>query len=103
MVPGSTSDVPIHGEGTNALFHPTPSVSYEPMFEALERRATILCTGIFIAIVVAGKLSDGRLYGLITLAICIASGVFLWMKELLRAGRAHEWASEKQRGEHVSI
>jgi hypothetical protein len=26
---GTTSDVPIHGEKTNVLFHPTPSVSYE--------------------------------------------------------------------------
>ncbi|KAK6429949.1 hypothetical protein LTR95_013898, partial [Oleoguttula sp. CCFEE 5521] len=35
---GSTSDVPIHGEKTNILFHPTPSVSYEPMFNRMEER-----------------------------------------------------------------
>jgi hypothetical protein len=39
---GSTSDVPIHGEKTNILFHPTPSVSYEPMFKRVEQRGLIL-------------------------------------------------------------
>lgn len=43
---GSTSDVPIHGEKTNILFHPTPSVSYEPMFAMLEKRAGGLCIGV---------------------------------------------------------
>jgi hypothetical protein len=103
MALGSTSNVPIHGEKTNVLFHPTPSFSYEPMFVSLERWATILCAGIFVAIVVVGKLFEGKLYGLILLASGITSGVFLWMKELLRAGRAQEWSSEKQRGEHVSF
>lgn len=49
--PGSTSDVPIHGEKTNILFHPTPSVSYEPFFAALETRATILTGVVFVATV----------------------------------------------------
>ena len=102
MEPGSTSDVPIHGEKTNILFHPTPSVSYEPMYETLEKRTTVLITGVFIAIVVLGKMFGGALYGLIPLAMCVASGIFLWMKELVRQGRGHEWQSERERGEYVS-
>ncbi|TVY13257.1 Meiotically up-regulated gene 190 protein [Lachnellula arida] len=96
--PGSTSDVPLHGEKTNILFHPTPSVSYEPMYVALEKRTTILCAGILIAIVVLGKMFGGALYGLIPLGMCVSSGVFLSMKELLRHGRETEWESEKERG-----
>ncbi|TVY91336.1 Meiotically up-regulated protein [Lachnellula willkommii] len=101
--PGSTSDVPIHGEKTNILFHPTPSVSYEPMYVALEKRTTILCAGILIAIVILGKMFGGALYGLIPLGMCVSSGVFLSMKELLRHGRETEWESEKDRGKMASL
>ncbi|KAL5345148.1 hypothetical protein ACLOAV_010104 [Pseudogymnoascus australis] len=97
--PGSTSDVPIHGEKTNVLFHPTPSVSYEPMFEALEKRTEILCIGVLVAIVILGKMFGGALYGLIPLAMCVSSGIFLWMKAVLRDGRNQEWSSEQERGE----
>ncbi|KAK4695108.1 hypothetical protein P7C71_g2584, partial [Lecanoromycetidae sp. Uapishka_2] len=96
---GSTSDVPIHGEKTNILFHPTPSVSYEPMFAALETRASGLCIGVFIAIVLLGKMFGGSLKGLIPTAMCIVSGIFLWMKEVVRSGREVEWSSEQSRGE----
>ncbi|KAK4987714.1 hypothetical protein LTR66_002656 [Elasticomyces elasticus] len=96
---GSTSDVPIHGEKTNILFHPTPSVSYEPTFQALEKKATVLCIGLLVAIVVLGKMFGGSLKGLIPLAMCVASGVFLWAKEVVRSGREVEWDSEKTRGE----
>lgn len=82
--PGSTSDVPIHGEKTNILFHPTPSVSYEPMYELLEQKTIVLSGGVLIAIVVLGKLFGGALYGLIPLGMCVASGIYLWMKELGR-------------------
>jgi hypothetical protein len=58
------------------------------MFEALEKRTTILCGGVLLAIVVLGKMFGGALHGLIPLGMCIASGVFLWMKELVRTGRA---------------
>ena len=100
---GSTSDVPIHGEKTNILFHPTPSISYEPMFAALEKRATILGIAIFFAIAVFGKMFGGVLIGLIPLAGCISSGVWLWMKEVVRSGREVEWSSEQTRGETVRI
>lgn len=99
---GSTSDVPIHGEKTNILFHPTPSVSYEPMFAALETRASGLCIGVFIAIVLLGKMFGGSLKGLIPTAMCIVSGIYLWMKEVIRSGREVEWSSEQSRGETVS-
>lgn len=101
--PGSTSDVPIHGEKTNVLFHPTPSISYEPMFVALEARANVLCAAIFLAIVLFGKLFGGRLLGLIPLAICVSSGIFLWFKHLIRQGRNTEWASEQKRGETAVV
>lgn len=96
---GSTSDVPIHGEKTNILFHPTPSVSYEPMFESLEKQATVLCGVVFVAIIVLGKIFGGSLKGLIPLGACVGSGFFLWMKELVRSGREVEWSSEQSRGE----
>ena len=96
---GSTSDVPIHGEKTNILFHPTPSVSYEPMFAALETRANTLCIGLLLAVVVLGKMFGGSLKGLIPLGMCLSSGVFLWMKEVVRSGREMEWSSEQSRGE----
>lgn len=99
---GTTSDVPIHGEKTNVLFHPTPSVSYEPMFAELEKRAGILCIGIVIATVVVGKMFGGALKGLIPLAMCLSSGVWLWMKEVVRSGREVEWSSEQSRGQMVS-
>ena len=96
---GSTSDVPIHGEKTNILFHPTPSVSYETMFATLETRATAMCGGVFLAIVILGKMFGGSLKGLIPLGACVASGFFLWMKELIRSGREVEWSSEQSRGQ----
>jgi len=96
---GSTSDVPIHGEKTNILFHPTPSVSYEPTFKAMEQRAGGLCIAILVAIVVLGKMFGGALKGLIPLGMCVASAVWLWMKEVVRSGREVEWSSEQTRGE----
>lgn len=72
------------------------------MFEALEKRTNMLCGAIFIAVVVLGKMFGGALYGLVPLGMCIASGIFLWMKEIVRSGRAKEWSSERDRGEMVS-
>jgi Ca2+-dependent lipid-binding protein len=103
VAPGATSDVPIHGEKTNVLFHPTPSISYEPMFMIIEQRATILCLGVFFAIILVGKAFGGRLLGLIPLALCVSSGVFLWMKDLIRQGRDMEWSSEQKRGETAVV
>lgn len=101
--PGTTSDVPIHGEKTNVLFHPTPSVSYEPMYASIEARANVLCAGIFGAVVLMGKLFGGSLWGLFPLGACVASGVFLWVKEVVRQGRDTEWSSEQKRGETAVV
>ncbi|KAI9839590.1 MAG: hypothetical protein M1819_002216 [Sarea resinae] len=99
LAEGSTSDVPIHGEKTNILFHPTPSVSYEPTFAALEKKAGFLCIGVALAIILLGKTFGGSLKGLIPLAACITSGIYLWVKDVIRSGREVEWDSEKTRGE----
>jgi Ca2+-dependent lipid-binding protein len=96
---GATSDVPIHGEKTNILFHPTPSVSYEPTFKRLEERGFYLISGVFLAIVVLGRAFGGKYIGMIPLAACVSSGIWLWIKELVRSGREVEWSAEKERGE----
>ncbi|KAJ6048462.1 uncharacterized protein N7446_011145 [Penicillium canescens] len=96
---GTTSDVPIRGEKTNVLFHPTPTVSYKPMFDNIEKRATALCIGIPVAIIILGRTFGGSLWGLIPMAVCITSGVWLWMQEVIRSGRDMEWSSEQLRGE----
>jgi hypothetical protein len=98
---GTTSDVPIHGEKTNVLFHPTPSISYEPTFAALEKRATFLCVGLLVTTIVVGKMFGGALKGLIPLGMCLSSGVWLWTKEVVRSGREVEWESEATRGQMV--
>ncbi|KAK3314945.1 hypothetical protein B0H66DRAFT_480712 [Apodospora peruviana] len=100
---GATSDVPIHGEKTNVLFHPTPTVSYEAMFEAIEARAYVLCLGVLFGIIFVGKMFGGSLWGLIPLAICVTCGIFLWAKDLIRQGRATEWQSEQKRGETAVV
>ncbi|KAJ5716958.1 hypothetical protein N7488_002604 [Penicillium malachiteum] len=96
---GTTSDVPIRGEKTNVLFHPTPTITFEPMFKQLESRATALCIGIPLAIIILGRFFGGSLWGLIPLAVCIASGVWLWVQEVIRSGREMEWSSEQVRGQ----
>ncbi|EFX06372.1 c2 domain containing protein [Grosmannia clavigera kw1407] len=101
--PGSTSDVPIHGEKTNVLFHPTPAVSYEPMFAAIQARANVLCAGLFLAVLFLGRLFGGHLLGLVPLAAGVASAVFLWTQDLIRRGRDVEWSSEQKRGETAVV
>ncbi|KAH6605063.1 c2 domain-containing [Trichoderma cornu-damae] len=100
---GSTSDVPIRSEKTSVLFYKTPSVSYEPMFASLELRSNLLCAGIFMGIVFFGRLFGGGLLGLVLLAMCVTSGVHLWVKDLIRQGRDMEWSSEQERGETAMI
>ncbi|EGD90977.1 hypothetical protein H112_01565 [Trichophyton rubrum D6] len=96
---GTTSDVPIHGERTNILFHPTPSISYEPMFKILEKRAGVLCSVIFVSILISGRFAGGELKWIFPLACCVATGVWLWTYDVIRRGRTFEWHSEKLRGQ----
>ncbi|GLI75402.1 hypothetical protein PoHVEF18_003656 [Penicillium ochrochloron] len=96
---GTTSDVPIRGEKTNVLFHPTPTVSYKPMFDQLEKRGTALCIAIPFAIIVLGRTFGGSLLGLIPLAFCVTSGVWLWVQEVIKSGKEMEWSSEQIRGQ----
>ncbi|KAF3481358.1 uncharacterized protein GIQ15_04117 [Arthroderma uncinatum] len=96
---GTTSDVPIHGERTNVLFHPTPSISYEPMFKVLEKNASILCSVIFVAILVVGRIAGGQIKWMLPLACCVATGVWFWTFDLIRRGRTFQWHSEKLRGQ----
>lgn len=98
---GTTSDVPIRGEKTNVLFHPTPTVSFKPMFEQLENRARSLCIAIPVAIIVLGRFFGGSLWGLIPLSICVTSGVWLWMQQVITSGKNMEWSSEQIRGQMV--
>ncbi|KAL2160081.1 hypothetical protein VTH06DRAFT_1736 [Thermothelomyces fergusii] len=97
---GATSDVPIHGEKTNVLFHPTPTVSYEAVFASVEARANLLCAAIFLAIALLGGVVAGsRPWALVPLGAAVASAVFLWTRDLVRRGRAAEWSAERKRGE----
>jgi len=73
------------------------------MYAAMENQAYILCIVVLLAIAVLGKMFGGALIGLIPLGMCISSGIFLWMKELVRQGRETEWSSEQERGETVRL
>lgn len=50
-----------------------------------------------------GKMFGGSLWGLLPLALVIASGTWLWMREVIRSGREMEWSSEQLRGETVRL
>ena len=96
VAPDTTSDLPIHGEKTNVLFHPTPSVSYEPMYAALEARAAVLCTVIFFGIAIFGGSGNGwagRLW-MVGMGAAVAAGVWMWVRQVVRQGRANECESE---------
>lgn len=69
----------------------------------METKAGVLCVSLLVSIVVLGKMFGGSLKGLIPLGCCIASGVWLWAKEVVRSGRELEWDSEKTRGETVRL
>lgn len=99
--PGTTTDVPIKGEKTNILFHPTPTLSLtDTVFASFEQKATFLCVGIFGSIVVLGRiLGGGSLWALLVLAGGVSSGVWYWAKSVMDEARTVDWESEKKRGE----
>ncbi|KAL2813179.1 hypothetical protein BDW59DRAFT_154952 [Aspergillus cavernicola] len=69
------------------------------MFDNLQKRGTTLCIGIVCGIVVLGRTFGASYWGLIPLAACIASGVWVWVQEVIRSGREMEWSSEQLRGQ----
>lgn len=71
------------------------------MFEHLEKRATGMCLGFTLGILFVGRMFGASLWGLVPLAACITSAVWLWMKEVIRSGRELEWSSEQLRGQTV--
>jgi hypothetical protein len=71
------------------------------MFDQLERHGMGLCIGIPLAIIILGRFFGGSLLGLVPLAACIASGVWLWVQQVIRSGKDMEWHSEQLRGETV--
>lgn len=73
------------------------------MYDQLEKRGTALCIGIAVAIIFLGRTFGGSLLGLIPLAFCITSGVWLWVQEVIRSGRQMEWKSEELRGQMVRV
>lgn len=60
-----------------------------------------MCLGFTLGILFIGRMFGGSLWGLIPLAACITSAVWLWMKEVIRSGRELEWSSEQLRGQTV--
>lgn len=71
------------------------------MYDQLEKRGTGLCIGIVFGILFVGRMFGGSLWALFPLAACIASGVWLWVQEVIRSGREMEWSSEELRGQIV--
>ncbi|KAA8895153.1 hypothetical protein FN846DRAFT_997659 [Sphaerosporella brunnea] len=99
--PGTTADVPIHGEKTNVLFYATPTLSLsDTVFASFEQKATTLCVGIFALILVLGRiLGGGSLWALFLIAASVAGGVWYWCIGIMQEARTVDWASEKKRGE----
>lgn len=99
--PGTTTDVPIKGEKTNILLHPTPSLSLEDtVFVGFEKKAGALCVGIVAVVVVLGKVLGGMgifVSGLI--GSLVGGGVWYWAQGVMKEARSVDWESEKKRGE----
>ena len=71
------------------------------MYDHLHRRGVTLCIGIVVGIIFVGRMFGTSLWGLIPLSAVIASGVWLWVEEVVRSGRDMEWSSEQLRGQMV--
>lgn len=95
--------MPIHGEKTNILFHPTPSIRFDCMFDTIEQEAIRVCVGSFLLVVFAGRLAGGNVKPLVLTAFLLATAVWLWMEDLIQRGRDGEWSSEQLRGQTVCL
>lgn len=101
VVPGSTTDVPIHGEKTNILFHPTPALSLRgTVFRSFERRAITPCVILFASIVFFGyAIAGGSFIGLALVGAGASSYLWYWAKGLADESTNVDWESERRRGE----
>lgn len=97
----STTDVPIHGEKTNILFHPTPALSLRgTVFHDLEKRTTTLCIILFASIVIFGCIiTGGSFTGLTLIAAGATSYIWYWTRGLVDESANVDWESERRRGE----
>lgn len=101
VAPNSTIDVPIHGEKTNILFHPTPALSLQnTVFHDLEDSATAICVVLFAFIVIFGRIiSGGSFIGLTLIGAGASSYIWYWTKSLVDESANVDWESERRRGE----
>jgi Ca2+-dependent lipid-binding protein len=103
-VPGTTDDVPLKGEATNVLFHPTPAVDFAEGYKLLEKYTSSLCLMIIIGIIVATWLF--RKYGFIgsvVTSIAVSGGVWFWMKRIQEEAESLRWHTERARGQTAQL
>jgi Ca2+-dependent lipid-binding protein len=96
---GTTEDVPLKGENTNVLFHPTPGIDFTDAYIALEKHTGRLCIGILVGIIGLTKLFQrSGFLGSIFTAIAVSGFVWFWMKRIKDEAEKIRWESERQRG-----
>jgi len=94
----------LKGEVTNVLFHPTPGVDLSMGFKALQRRTTMICLGITVAIIGLNKVvGNGGLFSSVITAILVSGGMWLWMKRIQEEAVNIQWETEKIRGETARL
>ena len=102
--PGTTEDVPLKGESTNVLFHPTPGVDFTDGFAALEKNTAILCGVIVVGIIASTRVFHRFSFlGSLLTAILVSGSVWFWMKRIKEEAENIRWETEKQRGQTAQI
>jgi Ca2+-dependent lipid-binding protein len=96
--------VPLKGEATNVLFHPTPGVDFTDAFVALKKHTTMLCLGIIVLIIGLNLVfrKIGILGSIIT-ATLVSGGVWFWMMRIKEEAEKIRWGTEKARGETAQV
>jgi len=60
----------------------------DTVFASFERKATVLCGGIFVTILVLGKLlGGGSLWALVLIAGSVSGGVWYWCRGVMDEAR----------------
>lgn len=96
--------MPLKGEVTNVLFHPTPGVDFTKGFEALERHTTILCIAIIIVVVGLNKVvGKGSMLSSVITATLVSGGVWFWMKWIQEEAENIRWGTETARGQTAQL